>query len=87
VLPFLRHAATKLYEMPPSQVYGTSKRSKCIVENGKGKLVRTYRMDYFDNWDAKLRLINRVIGMKPIFVASNSNGDQPKIEKTVKSFK
>jgi phosphoglycolate phosphatase-like HAD superfamily hydrolase len=73
---FLRLAATKLYGLPPSQVHGTSMRSEFIVENGKAELVRTYRMHYLDNWDAKPRLIDQVIGKKPIFAAGNSNGDQ-----------
>lgn len=73
---FLRLAATELYGLPPSRVQGTSMRSEFIAENGKAELVRTYRMAYLDNWDGKPRLIDQVIGKKPIFAAGNSNGDQ-----------
>jgi phosphoglycolate phosphatase-like HAD superfamily hydrolase len=73
---FLRLAATKLYGLPPSQIHGTSMRSEFVVENGKAVLVRSYRMHYLDNWAAKPRLIDQVIGKKPIFAAGNSNGDQ-----------
>lgn len=73
---FLRLVATDLYGLPPSQVQGTSMRSEFIVENGKTKLVRSYRMHYFDNWDGKPRLIDQIIGKKPVFAAGNSNGDQ-----------
>lgn len=73
---FLRLAATKLYGLPPSQVHGTSMRSEFIVEDGKAELVRSYRMHYLDNWDAKPRLIDQVIGKNPVFAAGNSNGDQ-----------
>ncbi len=73
---FLRLAATNLYGLPPSQVLGTSIRSEWVVENEKPLLVRTYRMQHLNNWDGKPRLIQQVIGKRPIFAAGNSNGDQ-----------
>ena len=79
---FLRLAATDLYGLPPSQVHGTSMRSEFVVNDGKAELVRSYRMHYLDNWDAKPRLIDQVIGKKPIFAAGNSNGDQHMLQYT-----
>ena len=73
---FLRLAAMDLYGLPPSQVFGTSMRSEWVVRDGKPLLVRTYRMQQFNNWDGKPRLIQQVIGKPPIFAAGNSNGDQ-----------
>ena len=62
--------------LPPSRVFGTSIRSEWVVANNKPLLVRTYRMQHFNNWDGKPRLIQQVFGKRPIFAAGNSNGDQ-----------
>lgn len=73
---FLRLVAEDLYGLPSQQVQGTSVRSEFIVSDGKTAMVRTYRLEHLNNWDGKPRLIQRVIGKKPIFAAGNSNGDQ-----------
>jgi len=74
---FLRLVTESLYGIPPKQVQGTSVRNEFITtKDGHAKLVRSYRMDYLDNWDGKPRLIEKVIGKKPLFAAGNSNGDQ-----------
>jgi phosphoglycolate phosphatase-like HAD superfamily hydrolase len=72
---FLRLAAEELYGLPPSQVHGSSVRLEYIVEKDKAQLVRTYRAHYFDNWDGKPRLIQQILGKKPILAGGNSNGD------------
>lgn len=73
---FLRVVSEELYDLPPSQVQGTSVRSEFIVADGKPSLVRTYRLQHLNNWDGKPRLIQSVIGKKPVLAAGNSNGDQ-----------
>jgi len=74
---FLRLVSEQLYGIPPGQVQGTSVHNDFITtKDGTARLVRSYRMDYLDNWDGKPRLIEKVIGKKPLFAAGNSNGDQ-----------
>lgn len=72
---FLRPAALVAYGLPPKQVCGSSVRINYIVEKGKPTLVRSYQAHYFANWAGKPRLIQQVIGKKPIMAAGNSNGD------------
>ncbi len=73
---FLRLVAEDLYGLPPERVQGTTVRSEFIVRNNKPILVRSYHVQHLNNWDGKPRLIQSVIGKKPIFAAGNSNGDQ-----------
>ncbi|MCG7521677.1 haloacid dehalogenase-like hydrolase [Ruegeria sp. Ofav3-42] len=79
---FLRLAAEEIYGLPTEQVHGSSVRLEYLVEGDEANLMRTYRMDYIDNWDAKPRLINQVLGKPPIFAAGNSNGDQHMLQYT-----
>jgi phosphoglycolate phosphatase-like HAD superfamily hydrolase len=79
---FLRLVAEELYGLPPAQVHGTSVRLEYIVEKDQVQLVRTYRAHYFDNWDAKPRLIEQVLGKTPILAAGNSNGDLHMLQST-----
>ena len=51
-------------------------RSEFIIHEEKAVLVRSYRIQHLNNWDGKPRLIQSVIGKKPVFAAGNSNGDQ-----------
>jgi hypothetical protein len=73
---FLRLAAEDLYGLPSEQIQGTSVRSEFIIEGDEPVLVRSYRVQHLNNWDGKPRLIQSVIGKKPVFAAGNSNGDQ-----------
>jgi hypothetical protein len=73
---FLRLFAEDLYGLPPERVQGTSVRSDFIIQEEKPVLVRSYRIQHLNNWDGKPRLIQSVIGKKPVFAAGNSNGDQ-----------
>ena len=73
---FLRLVSEELYGIPPERVHGTHVRTEYVVEGDETHLVRTYRVDSIDNWDAKPRLIDRVIGKRPILAGGNSNGDQ-----------
>jgi len=79
---FLRLIAEELYGLPPSQVHGSSIRLEYIVEKDKSELVRTYRVQYFNNWDGKPRLIQQVVGKTPILAGGNSNGDLHMLQQT-----
>ena len=73
---FVRLLANDLYGLPSEQVHGSSVRSEFITTVEGPRLVRTYRLQYLNNWDGKPRLIQSVIGKPPVFAAGNSNGDQ-----------
>jgi hypothetical protein len=73
---FLRLIAEQLYAIPPERVHGTSVRSEFVMEGDQPRLVRSYRIQHLNNWDGKPRLIQSVVGKKPVFAAGNSNGDQ-----------
>lgn len=82
---FLRLVSEELYGIPPERVQGTSVRSEFVIENGDPLLVRSYRLQHLNNWDGKPRLIQSVIGKKPVFAAGNSNGDQHMLQYTALS--
>lgn len=73
---FLRLVSEELYGIPPERVQGTSVRSEFIIQDDEPLLVRSYRVQHLNNWDGKPRLIQSVIGKKPLIAAGNSNGDQ-----------
>jgi phosphoglycolate phosphatase-like HAD superfamily hydrolase len=72
---FLRVVSEELYGIPPENVLGSSVKLKFDSSTEPTKLVRTKEMNYLDNWDGKPRLIEQVIGKRPILAAGNSNGD------------
>ncbi|MGI9319069.1 MAG: hypothetical protein ACR2QW_17210 [bacterium] len=43
-------------------------------------LIRTYRVQYINNWAAKPRLLQRTVGKTPILAAGISNGDQQMLQ-------
>jgi len=72
---FLRLVSEELYGIPPENVLGSSIKLKFDNSTEPTKLIRTKEANYLNNWDGKPRLIEQVIGSRPIFAAGNSNGD------------
>ena len=50
---FLRLASLDLYGLPPSQVQGSAVRNEFVVQKGEAKFVRSYRLQYLNNWAGK----------------------------------
>ena len=73
---FLRLVSQELYGLAPERVHGSRVRADYIAEGDKAGLIRAYRVEYVNNWAAKPRLIEQVIGVRPILAAGNSNGDE-----------
>ncbi len=73
---FLRTVSEELYGIPPERVHGSSVRSEFVIREGEPTFVRSYRVEHFNNWDGKPRLIRSVIGRRPLLAVGNSNGDQ-----------
>ncbi len=72
---FLKLVAADLYDVPPSNVHGSSIKLEYEADGKESTLVRTATTEYFNNWDAKPRLIFQTLGKRPILAAGNSNGD------------
>jgi hypothetical protein len=77
---FLRLAAQELYGLPADRVYGTSVRTDYVAEGNRAGLVRAYRVEFLNNWAGKPRLIEQVIGARPILAGGNSNGDEQMLQ-------
>lgn len=77
---FLRLVSKELYGLEPNRVYGSRVRTDYVAEGGNAELVRAYRADYLDNWAGKPRLIEQVVGARPILAAGNSNGDEQMLQ-------
>ena len=74
---FLQSLSQELYGIPNERVLGSAVRSDFITDkNGGAQFVRSYHILYINNWEAKARLIKRIIGKKPLLAAGNTNGDQ-----------
>lgn len=68
---FLKIYSSELYGIPPEQVLGSSIQ----YAYNEGNLTRTDQGNWVNNWDNKAKLIQNVIGQKPVIAAGNSNGD------------
>ena len=77
---FLRLASQELYGLLPDRVYGTRVRTDYVAEGDRAGLVRAYRVEFLNNWAGKPRLIEQVIGARPILAAGNSNGDEQMLQ-------
>jgi hypothetical protein len=82
---FVKLVTWGLYRIPPEQAQGSSIKLKYDGERVRARLIRTREAQYFDNWDAKPRLIHQTIGKRPIFAAGNSNGDLHMLQYTAKA--
>jgi phosphoglycolate phosphatase-like HAD superfamily hydrolase len=79
---FLRLVSQELYGLGPDRVYGTRVRTDYVADQGKADLIRSYRVEFLNNWAAKPRLIEQVVGTRPILAAGNSNGDEHMLQYT-----
>lgn len=72
---FIRPWCEQTYGIARQNVIGSSLRTQLVERNGK--LVLEYQPVpfYFDNGDAKVRAIGRIIGKQPIAAFGNTSGD------------
>lgn len=77
---FMRTVTQELYGIPPERVVGTTVVLEYRVENGKGGIHHTEKLEFFDDGPAKPVRIWSRIGARPIFAAGNSNGDLQMLE-------
>jgi phosphoserine phosphatase len=72
---FVRPWCEKVYNIPCQNVIGSSLRTRVVEKDGQLELEYLPVPFYFDNGDAKVRSIGRIIGKQPIAAFGNSHGD------------
>ncbi|RYH12186.1 HAD family phosphatase [Tropicimonas sp. IMCC6043] len=81
-IDFIRVFSGGAYNIPVSQVVGSSLVSDYVVENGTPMLMKTPDLFFLDDKAGKPVAINHHIGKRPIFAAGNSDGDFQMLEWT-----
>ena len=81
-MAFMRPISEEVYGLPPWQVVGSSVVSEFQIKDGKGDLVRSAKIHFFDDKAAKPVGIYDHIGRRPILAFGNSDGDMQMIEYT-----
>ncbi len=72
---FVRPWCEPTYQIPKQNVIGSSLRTRLVESDGRLDLQYLPVPFYFDNGDAKVRAIARLIGKQPIAAFGNSHGD------------
>ena len=81
-IEFVRAFSEPVYGIPPSQVVGSSIKTKYEVVDGEPKLTRLPEVNFIDDKDGKPVGINQHIGKRPLAAFGNSDGDFEMIEWT-----
>jgi len=74
-IDFMRAFAEDVYGIPPAQVIGSSGDAACEVEGGVPAMRRDPGLLLIDDKAGKAGRIARHVGLRPIFVAGNWDGD------------
>jgi hypothetical protein len=74
-IDFMRAWALETYDIPPSQVIGTSGKLKYEVRNDTPVLIKTTELKFYNDEAGKPEGIQHTIGKRPVFTAGNSDGD------------
>ncbi|XOV80129.1 MAG: HAD family hydrolase [Aestuariibacter sp.] len=72
---FVRPWCEDVYNIPTQNIIGSSLRTRVVEKDGELALEYLPVPFYFDNGDAKVRSIGRLIGKQPIAAFGNSHGD------------
>jgi len=72
---FMRPVTEKIYGIPPEQVVGSTIATGYDLVGDVPVLRRLPKIDFVDDGPGKPVGINKFIGLRPIFVAGNSDGD------------
>jgi phosphoglycolate phosphatase-like HAD superfamily hydrolase len=81
-MAFMRPISEEVYGIPPWRVVGSSVISEFQNKDGRGDLVRSAKINFFDDKAAKPVGIYDHIGRRPILAFGNSDGDLQMIEYT-----
>ena len=72
---FMRPWSETVYGVPPSQVIGSSIKTKFQIVDGKPSLLRLPTLNFYNDKDGKPVAINEFVGRRPIAAFGNSDGD------------
>ncbi len=81
-IEFVRTFSEPVYGIPPSQVVGSSMKTKYEVVDGKLMLTRLPEVNFIDDKAGKPVGINQHIGKRPLAAFGNSDGDFEMLEWT-----
>jgi phosphoserine phosphatase len=79
-IEFMRPWTERVYGVPPSQVVGSSIRTKYELVNGAPSIARLPEIEFVDDKAGKPVGIQRAIGRRPILAVGNSDGDFEMLE-------
>lgn len=79
---FMRPWTEQVYGVPPSQVVGSSIKTKFEMVDGKPTLIRQPHINFIDDGAGKPVGINSHIGQRPIAAFGNSDGDMQMLQWT-----
>lgn len=77
---FMRATTIDLYGISPSQIIGSSGKTKFIKRDGKAVLIKLPEVDSIDEGEGKPSNIHKFIGQRPILAFGNSDGDSEMLE-------
>ncbi|MEX2168966.1 MAG: haloacid dehalogenase-like hydrolase [Pirellulales bacterium] len=72
---FMRPWTSRVYDIPPEQVVGSTIKTKYALEDGEPVLMRLPEIAFIDDKDGKAIGINTFIGRRPVMAFGNSDGD------------
>ena len=81
-IEFLRVWAEQVYGIPPSQVVGSSIKTRFEIRDGEPVIVRLPEIDFIDDKEGKPVGIHRHIGRRPVAAFGNSDGDLQMLQYT-----
>jgi phosphoserine phosphatase len=81
-IEFLRVWAEEVYGIPPSQVVGSSIKTRFEIRDGEPVIVRLPEIDFIDDKEGKPVGIHRHIGRRPVAAFGNSDGDLQMLQYT-----
>ncbi len=72
---FMRAFVTEIYGIPTERIIGSRISTEFKIENGKPGIYRLPELEFIDDKEGKPLNIEKIIGIKPVFAAGNSDGD------------
>jgi len=82
---FMRVFSQRVYGVAPSQVVGSTIKTRYEVKDGKPSIIRLPEIEFIDDKAGKPVGINRSIGQRPIAAFGNSDGDFEMLQWTTSS--
>ena len=81
-IDFMRPWTQEVYGIPPEQVVGSSGKLKYEVVDGIPTIIKLPEINFINDKEGKPVGIYQCIGMRPVFTAGNSDGDDAMLQWT-----